>query len=132
MSANKAISDRERSKQANKEAYTHVSYICVQDGLNDRWEPSTTLLLQPYLMVTTDVKGKHTAALLQLLPFLLHFIVSQNIHLRVHITSLESKDILEKNEWFSIKSEHKSKDENWKNVVLLLDTTERHLVFAAF
>ena len=36
MSANKAISDRERSKQANKEAYTHVSYICVQDGLNDR------------------------------------------------------------------------------------------------
>ncbi len=33
------------------------------------------LLLQPYLMVTTDVKGKHTAALLQLLPFLLHFLV---------------------------------------------------------
>ena len=37
MSANKAISDREEASKANKEeAYTHVSYICVQDGLNDR------------------------------------------------------------------------------------------------
>ena len=46
------------------------------------------LLLQPYLMVTTDVKGKHTAALLQLLTFLLHFLVKINT---LRNSSLQSK-----------------------------------------